>query len=380
MNRTVYRAHKYRIYPTDTQKQKISEIFGQNRYVYNYLLNKWNQSLKETKRNLTYSQCITMIDKLRSTPETRWLQMTDPTVLYNSAHQLCTAFERYQNGKAKCPKFRIRRADQTCTFRNLDHTILLGKKHIALPGLQMIECVVSDHIKGPIVSVSLRHTAADEYYVSVLCREEYVSLKPAGKSIGVDLGLKDLAVTSKGEHISVPYDYAKTERKLHRQQRKLSRKSRLAKEADRPLSQSRNYQKQKVKVARLQNRVHNQRTDHLQKLTTRMIKNYDIICVEDLDIEKMLKTHHRAKAISDASWQEMVRMLKYKAAWNGKQIVEINRYYPSSQLCSACGYRNHKLKNLETRIWVCPQCGVIHDRDENAAVNIEREGLRILNG
>ena len=218
--------------------------------------------------------------------------------------------------------------------------------------------------------------SSGKYYISLLCNEEIVEFPKTNSAIGIDLGITDFAILSNGQKINNNRFTSKMEKKLKREQRKLSRRALLAKKRGVKLYEDRNYQKQRQKVARLYEKVSNQRNDFLNKLSTEIIKNHDIICIEDLNTKGMLRNHQLAKSISDVSWSSFVAKLQYKADWYGREIIKIDKWFPSSQICSECGHKDGK-KPLKIREWTCPICHTHHDRDINASINILNEGLRI---
>ena len=241
---------------------------------------------------------------------------------------------------------------------------------------ELVKIKVHRKIEGIIKSATISRNGSGKYFISLLCETDIQELPKTNSSVGIDLGIKDMAILSTGEKIENLKFRKQLEDKLKREQRKLSKRLLIAKKENRKLSEAKNYQKQRIKIAKIHEKIMNMRTDFLNKLSTDIIKNHDIICIEDLNTKGLLHNHKLAKSMSDVSWASFVNKLEYKAKWYGKEIIKIDKFYPSSQICSVCGYKDGK-KTFDVREWTCSVCHTHHDRDINAAKNILTEGLRI---
>lgn len=375
-------ALKFRIYPNKKQEVQIAQTLGCARFVYNYFLALKKETYETEGKNLSFAVCCKELTALKKTEAYKWLQDVDAAALQQSLRDLDRACQNFFRGLKKgqtagFPKFKRKHAsrqtyrtqnNQSKSKNGVSSTITLYDDCIRLPKLGYVKCRVSRKVTGRILSATISKTSSGKYFVSVCWTDADIpQLEPAGAVCGIDLGIKELATLSDGTVFANHKHLRKSEKKLRRLQRELSRKTKG----------SRNREKARMKLARQHEKVRNQRRDALHKMTTQIVRDYDVICTETLKSKNMMQNHKLAKAVGEASFYEVIRQLQYKCDWYGKLLIRIAPYYPSSQLCSSCGYQNPNTKDLSVREWTCPKCGVHHDRDLNAAQNILDEGLRL---
>lgn len=372
------KSYKFRIYPTEEQEIFFAKSFGCVRKVYNLMLDDRMKAYEETKNDTSKKMKFPTPAKYKE--EFPFLKEVDSLALANAQLNLDKAYKNFFRDKSVgFPRFKSKKNPvQSYTTNNQKGTVaLIDNKFVKVPKLKsLIKIKLHRQPKGMIKSATISRHSSGKYYISLLCKEEIIEFSKTNSAIGIDLGITDFAILSDGKKIDNNKFTSKIEKKLKREQRKLSRRALLAKKKGINLFEAKNYQKQKQKVARLHEKVMNQRNDFLNKLSTEIIKNHDIICIEDLNTQGMLRNHKLAKSISDVSWSSFVTKLQYKADWYGREIIKIDKWFPSSQICSECGHKDGK-KALEIREWTCPLCHAHHDRDINASINILTEGLRI---
>ena len=362
--RKINRTYRFRLYPNREQTELLSKHFGCSRFVYNYFLNQLEEQYKLTgKTDNFYAQCKTLTT-LKKQEETAWLKEVNSQTLQFAIRSLETAYNNFFKKRTKFPKFKSKHSKNSFTVPQsasvADNRLFIYKFK------EGIKCRVHREIKGKIGKVTITKTPSGKYFVSVFTEEEYITpINKTGKSIGVDMGLKELLTTSDGETFKNNRCTRRYECKLAKAQQHLSRKKKG----------SRGFENQRLKVARLHEKIANSRADYLHKCSISLVRRYDTICIEDLNVKGMKRNHRLSKSITDASWGKFVSMLTYKAEWNGKKVVKVDRYFPSSQTCNICGYVNKHIKDLSVREWECPECHTHHNRDINAAINILRFGI-----
>ena len=371
MPKQILKAYKVRLYPTIDQQVFFAKSFGCVRFIWNKMLSDKIEHYKETKTTLKNYPA-------QYKKEFEWLQEVDSLALSKVERHLQKAYQSFFKNGTGFPKFKKKGQRDSYITNNQKGTVAITNNTVKLPKIGHISAKFPNKINGLIKSATISRTPSGKYYVSLLVKTIATPLPKTHSNIGIDLGLIDFIVLSDGTKVANPKFLSKLQDKLARAQKILAKRRAIAKVANRKLSDSRNYQKQKFKVAKVYEKITNSRTDFLHKLSFNLIKNHDVIAIEDLNVKGMVENHKLAKAISDSSWSTFTTMLAYKAEWYGKTLVKIDRWYPSSKICSGC---NHLLTKAELplslRSWDCPSCLQTNDRDINASINILNEGLKL---
>ncbi len=355
----VLKAYRYRIYPTDDQKQFFEYHFGCCRFVYNHFLDLRSTAWRERKERISWLNCQAMLPKLKT--DNSWLKKVNSQSLQTSLQALERAYKRFFKGLGEYPKFHKKHGRQA--FAVPQH-FSIADDRLVIPKLKTsIKVKMHRPLGGKPKMLTIIGEPSGKYYVSVVCECEVSQLPVSQSHVGVDRNLGDYAVISTGEKVRHPQWLRESELKLKFLQRRLSRK----------VKGSGNRRKMRIRVAMLHEKISNQRRDFLHKLSWRLVNENQVISLEGLKVRNMVKNRHLAKSISDSGWSEFARMVKYKANWYGRTVKVIGTFYPSSKECCICHHINKGLK-LSQRVWVCPNCKTVHDRDINASVNIDEVG------
>jgi len=363
----VKRAYRFRFYPTPEQEMILAKTFGCARFAYNYMLRLRTDAWFKEQKRVGYHEASTLLTELKKTPEHAWLNEVSSVPVQQALRHLQTAFNNFFAKRAAYPTFKRKDGPQsaeytTSAFKWDGKALKLAKMDAPL-AIRWSRTIPK---AAKVTTVTVSKDAAGRYFVSLLC-DDTVSPKPevTGK-VGIDLGLTHFAILSTGEKVAAPNTFRRYEKKLAKLQRRLAKKTKG----------SNRRKKARLKVAKLHAKIADSRRDFLHKLSTRLVNENQVIAVESLSVSNMQKNRHLSKSIGDAGWSEFLRQLEYKANWYGRELVGIDKWYPSSKRCSDCGYTMPKMP-LNVRQWTCPECGSIHDRDVNAARNVLAAGLAV---
>jgi putative transposase len=364
----VRRVYRFRLQPTPPQEQQLRQFAGARRFIWSWALEQRREYHRQTGKSLPAKELSARLTALKARPEGAWLRQMDSQLLQQALADLQRAYVNFFARRARYPRFKSRKRD-TARFRIPQRVRVVGRE-VQVPKIGRIRLRLSQPVEGPTKSATFKQDACGHWYVSLVAETEVpVVLLPSpdpARSVGLDLGLKDTVVPSDAPRIPAPRFYRRATRKLRRAQRVHSRRQKG----------SRNKARARARVARIHQRIANQRAHFVHDLTTKLIKNYQAVCIEDLNVRGLARTK-LAKSFYDAAMGMIRRQVQYKGQWYGVPVVVVDRFYPSTQLCHACGFKNEAL-TLADRTWTCPNCGVLHDRDINAALNIRDEGLRLL--
>lgn len=357
---------KFRIYPNKEQENLILQTLGCCRLIYNKGLNMRDEAYKKGEK-VGYTQTSSMLTELKKSDDFAFLKNVDSIALQQSLRDLDRAYQNFFKKLAKFPQFKSKHNNhQSYRTLNQGNNIRIVGNYLKLPKLGYVKVKQSMEV-GHINNVTIEKTPTEKYFAVLNVNFEPQFKQNNGSQIGIDVGLKEFYTDSNGNKVENHKYLEKSEKKLKRAQRKLSRKQKG----------SNNRNKQRIRVAKIHEKVANQRNDFLQKESTKLVRENQTICIEDLNVKGMIKNHKLAKVISNVSWSKFFTMLEYKAAWYGNTIIRVPTFYPSSQTCSKCGQGNPMVKHLWVREWKCPFCHTYHDRDYNAAINILNKGLSL---
>jgi len=362
------RAYKYRFSPTDEQKRLLAQTFGCCRFVYNWGLSTRKTAYAELGVKLTYNALSAMLPGLKK--EYRWLGDVSSVPIQQALRHLDRAYVNFFEGRSKYPTFKKKLGNQSATYASNAFTWENGQLTLAKMDEPLTITFHRDLPQGgKPSSVTVSKDCANRYFVSMLFEEDIKPLAVVNAQVGLDLGIQSMVILSTGEAVGNPRYYVKDEKRLAKAQHRHAKKKKSG----------RNREKARRKVARLHARIADRRRDYQHKLSTRIVNENQVICVESLAVKNMVQNHCLAKSISDVGWGEFVRQLEYKSQWYARTLIKIDRWYPSSKTCHDCKHVVEDLP-LDVREWVCPECGVWHDRDINAANNILAEGLSVAAG
>lgn len=365
--KVIHKSYKFRIAPDNEQKELLAKHFGACRFVFNRYLNNRKETYLEEKKSLNYYDNASDLTVLKKDEQFVWLKEINSQSLQSSLRNLDTAYNKFFKKQTKFPRFKSKFDKQSFT---IPQSVYIEEGKLWIPKFKKgIDINIHRQIEGKLLFATISKSITEKYYVSITCEAEYVPFQKTNSKIGIDTGIKDLAILSDGK----VYENIKTLKtnlkKLKYNQRQLSKK----------VKGSNSRLKQKSKLATVHEKVTNIRKDYLHKVSIEIIKNHDVICIEDLAVKNMMKNHKLAQAFSDVSLGAFYAMLEYKANWNDKVIIKIDRFFPSSKTCNVCNHINQDL-TLKDREWTCKSCNTVHDRDFNASINIKKQGLKILSG